>query len=172
MDVTDLTLHARIRGRRLFEGCVMSFGENVKHIRHLLGWTRSEMLKRLCPNANGKERARVSQQVYQLERRSSRRSELLLPISGLFGIAPSVLLNRDLTSLTLPEVKLLRADPNSPVPGDLIAIAGRFALATGEARAIVEKVIAVDRDHPQLVPKLSVILDAYLDSVRTHSRRR
>lgn len=146
----------------------MSFGENVKHIRHLLGWTRSEMLKRLCPNANGKERARVSQQVYQLERRS----ELLLPISELFGIAPSVLLNRDLTSLTLPEVKLLRDDPNSPVPGDLIAIAGRFALATGEARAIVEKVIAVDRDHPQLVPKLSVILDAYLDGVRVHSRRR
>jgi transcriptional regulator with XRE-family HTH domain len=65
----------------------MSFGENVRHIRQLLGWSRSDMLRRLCPNADGRERARVSQQVYQLERRSSRRSELLLPIADLFGIA-------------------------------------------------------------------------------------
>ncbi|HEX7937031.1 MAG TPA: hypothetical protein VF573_28695 [Paraburkholderia sp.] len=114
----------------------------------------------------------MSQQLYQLERRSSRRSELLLPISELFGIAPSVPLNRDLTSLTLAEVKLLRDDPNSPVPGELIAIAGRFALATGEARAIVEKIIAMDHDQPHLVPKLSVIVDAFLYGVRTHLRRR
>jgi hypothetical protein len=58
------------------------------------------------------------------------------------------------------------------VPGELVAIAGQLALATEEARAIVEKVIAVDRDHPHLVSKLSVILDAYLDGVRTHARRR
>ena len=38
----------------------MSFGENGRHVRHLLGWSRSEMLKRLCPNASGKERARES----------------------------------------------------------------------------------------------------------------
>ncbi|MDR6373920.1 hypothetical protein [Paraburkholderia caledonica] len=150
----------------------MSFDENVKHIRYLLGWTRGEMLKRLCPNASGNERARVSQQVCQLERRSSRRSELLLPISELFGIAPSVLLNRVLTSLTLEEVRLLRDDPNSLLLGQLIAIAWRFALATGEARSIVEKAITADRDQPYLVPKLSVIVDAYLEGVRTHCRRR
>jgi hypothetical protein len=57
------------------------------------------------------------------------------------------------------------------VPGELIAIAGRFAQPTGEARAIVERVIAVDRDQPQLLPKLSVIVDAVLDGVRIRSRR-
>jgi len=130
------------------------------------------MLRRLCPNANGKERARVSQQVYQLERRSPRRSELLLPISDLFGIASSVLLNRDLRGLTLNEVQLLRSDPDAPVPGELIALAGRFATATDEARAIIEKMFVVDRDNPQLLAKLSIIVDAYLDGVRTQSRRR
>ncbi|MBB3261081.1 hypothetical protein F4827_005988 [Paraburkholderia bannensis] len=32
--------------------------------------------------------------------------------------------------------------------------------------------IAVDCDHSHRVPKFSVILDAYLDGARTHSRRR
>jgi hypothetical protein len=114
----------------------------------------------------------LSQQVYQFERRASRRSELLLPISDLLGIAPSVLLNRDLRGLTLNEVQLLRSDPDAPVPGELIAIAGRFATATDEARAIIEKVFVVDRDNPQLLVKLSIIVDAYLDGVRTQSRRR
>lgn len=81
-------------------------------------------------------------------------------------------LNRDLTGLTLGEVKLLRSDPDAPVPGELIAIAGRFATATDEARAIVEKVFAVDRDSPQLLAKRSIIVDAYLDGVRVQSRRR
>ncbi len=59
----------------------------------LYGWSRGDMLRRLCADATAKERARVGQQVYQLERRS----ELLLPISELFGIAPHVLVNHDLT---------------------------------------------------------------------------
>jgi hypothetical protein len=144
----------------------MSFGHNVRHIRELLGWSRSDMLRRLCPGASSKDRARVSQQVYQLERRS----ELLLPISEVLGIAPHILLNRDLTGMTLSEVKLLRPDSDAPVPGDLIALAGRIATATVEARAIVDKVFALDRDQPHSVVKLSIIVDAFLDGVRGPTR--
>ncbi|GAB7525401.1 hypothetical protein [Paraburkholderia sp. 2C] len=147
----------------------MSFGQNVQHLRQLYGWSRSDMLRRLCPNATARQRARVGQQVYQLERRSSRRSELLLPVSELFGIALHVLLNRDLTAMTLREVKLLRVDVGVPVPGELIAIAGRFATATVEARSIVDKVFALDRDRPQSLAKLSIIVDAYLDGIRVRS---
>jgi hypothetical protein len=108
--------------------------------------------------------------VYQLERRSSRRSELLLPISEVLGIAPHILLNRDLTGMTLNEVKLLRPDSDAPVPGELIALAGRIATATVEARAIVDKVFALDRDQPHSVVKLSIIVDAFLDGVRGPTR--
>lgn len=33
---------------------------------------------------------------------------------------------------------------------------------------MVEKAITADRDQPYLVPKLSVIVDAYLEGVRMH----
>lgn len=148
----------------------MSFGQNVRHVRELLGWSRSDMLRRLSPGASSKERARVSQQVYQLERRSSRRSELLLPISDILGIAPNVLLNRDLTGMSLTEVNLLRPDASAPVPGELIAMAGRLATVTDEARAIVDKVFVLDRDQPQSVSKLSIIVDAFLDGVHGPAR--
>ncbi|CAB3810098.1 hypothetical protein LMG28688_07152 [Paraburkholderia caffeinitolerans] len=141
----------------------MSLGENVRHIRQLLGWSRSDMLRRLAPHASGRERARISQQVYQLERRASRRSDLLLSISEVFGIAPNILLNHDLTGLTLAEVKLLRPDADAPMPGELLALTSRFAAASDEARVIIDKVFAVDRDYPQLIGKLLIMVDVFLD---------
>jgi transcriptional regulator with XRE-family HTH domain len=148
----------------------MSFGENVRHVRLLLGWKRGDLVDRLGPKAKGRDRAKLGQQVYQLERRASRHSELLLPLADAFGIAPDLLLNRDLTSLTLAEMRLLREDAAAPVPNDLLVPAERFVLATDGTRTMIEKIVAADRDNPAGVRRLSIIVDVYLDDVRARRR--
>jgi hypothetical protein len=55
----------------IFKGCIMSFVQNVRHMRELLGWSRIDMLRRLCPGANNKERARASQQHASVNRYTS-----------------------------------------------------------------------------------------------------
>lgn len=144
----------------------MSFGENVQHMRVLPGWKRGDLVDRLGPKAKGRDRAKLGQQVYQLERRASRHSELLLPLAEVFGIAPDLLLNRDLTSLTLEEMRLLREDVVAPIPNDLLALAERFVLATDGTRTMIDKIVTADRDNPAVVKRLSTIVDVYLDDVR------
>lgn len=147
----------------------MSFGDNVRHVRQLFGWSRRDMLHRLAPEATTKERARIGQQIYQLERRSSRHSDLLLPIADVFGIPPQVLLKTDLTELALSEVNRLALAEARSVNGGVKVFAGWYDSATDEARAIVERVFEVDRDAPDLLLGLSAIVNAFLDS---HSARR
>jgi hypothetical protein len=87
----------------------------------------------LFDNADDKNRARDGQQTYQIERRSSPHSELLI-LTTVLNIAPGVLVNHNLTGLSLNELRLLQDDADASFPGDLKAIAGKFTTATQGAR--------------------------------------
>lgn len=155
-------LHEMVERDRMNDRTLKKFGE-IFHCT-LDRWSRREMLHRLAPEASTKERARIGQQIYQLERRSSRHSDLLLPIAELFGIPPQVLLKTDLTDLALSEVNRLALAEARSVNGGVKVFAGWYESATDEARTIVERVFEVDRDTPELLPGLSAIVNAFLDS--------
>ncbi|QUO23812.1 hypothetical protein KEH57_09405 [Burkholderia cenocepacia] len=144
----------------------MSIGYNVKHLRELRGWSRTELVRRLYPTLNPEECARLGQQIYQLERRSSRRSGLLVPLAHLFGLSPDLLINNDLTKITMEELACLQAGVEiHGVPGQWAAMAHEIATATEPARSIIDKVIDLDRRVPDTLPLLSSVVDGYLHGV-------
>ncbi|MEB2499518.1 helix-turn-helix domain-containing protein [Burkholderia cenocepacia] len=144
----------------------MSIGYNVKHLRELRGWSRLELVRRLYPTLKPEECARLGQQIYQLERRSSRRSGLLVPLAHLFGLSPDLLINNDLTKITMEELASLQAGIEiHGVPGQWAAMAHEIATATEPARSIIDKVIDLDRRVPDTLPLLSSVVDGYLSGV-------
>jgi hypothetical protein len=150
----------------------MSLGENVRQLRALSGLTPGVCLSRMFPDANGAERARIRQQLYRLEGRPERHSVLLLPLARLFGIAPDVLLNDDLSTITLEELDALRVDAiGKSLPKDLIALAEQISAASESARAVVRKVLILDHTRPARIETLNILLNDILIAAVRRSKR-